>query len=50
MDVRNCKDCGKLFNYIGGAPLCQTCLKKLDDKFVQVKESRSRSSRGCRGE
>lgn len=38
MDVRNCKDCGKLFNYIGGAPLCQTCLKKLDDKFTQVKE------------
>lgn len=38
MDVRNCKDCGKLFNYIGGAPLCQTCLKKLDDKFAQVKE------------
>lgn len=38
MDVRNCKDCGKLFNYIGGAPLCQTCLRKLDDKFDQVKE------------
>ncbi|WP_167957811.1 flagellar protein [Anaerosporobacter faecicola] len=38
MDVRNCKDCGKLFNYIGGVPLCPTCVKKLDDKFVQVKE------------
>lgn len=38
MDVKNCKGCGKLFNYIGGAPLCQTCLKKLDDKFAQVKE------------
>ncbi|WP_310601950.1 flagellar protein [Anaerosporobacter sp.] len=37
MDVRNCKDCGKLFNYIGGMPLCQACLKRLDDKFVQVK-------------
>jgi flagellar operon protein (TIGR03826 family) len=38
MDVRNCKECGKLFNYIGGEPLCQTCLKKMDDKFAQVKE------------
>ncbi|WP_455716811.1 flagellar protein [Anaerosporobacter sp.] len=38
MEVRNCKDCGKLFNYIGGMPLCTTCLKKLDDKFIQVKE------------
>lgn len=38
MDVRNCKGCGKLFNYIGGTPLCQTCLKKMDDKFAQVKE------------
>lgn len=38
MDVRNCRECGKLFNYIGGDPLCQTCLKKMDDKFDQVKE------------
>lgn len=38
MDVRNCKDCGKMFNYIGGPPLCTTCLKKLDDKFAIVKE------------
>lgn len=38
MDVRNCKDCGKMFNYIGGPPLCITCLKKLDDKFAIVKE------------
>lgn len=38
MDVRNCKGCGKIFNYLCGAPLCPTCLKKLDDKFDQVKE------------
>ncbi|SHO49476.1 flagellar protein [Anaerocolumna xylanovorans] len=38
MDVRNCKNCGKLFNYIGGQPLCPTCMKALDDKFDQVKE------------
>jgi len=38
MDVRNCKSCGKMFNYIGGAPLCPACLRKLDDKFAEVKE------------
>lgn len=38
MDVRNCKGCGKLFNYIGGTPLCPNCIKALDEKFVQVKQ------------
>lgn len=38
MEVRNCKDCGKLFNYIGGTPLCPACMKKLDEKYAEVKE------------
>ena len=38
MDVRNCKTCGKLFNYIGGSPLCPSCNRVLDEKFSQVKE------------
>lgn len=38
MDVRNCKDCGKIFNYLSGAPLCPACMKKLDDKYSIVKE------------
>ena len=38
MDVRNCKSCGKLYNYIGGPPLCPSCVKALDDKFDQVKQ------------
>lgn len=37
MEVRNCKGCGRLFNYMGGAPLCQMCKKKLEDKFQEVK-------------
>ncbi|MBP3489137.1 MAG: flagellar protein [Roseburia sp.] len=37
MDVRNCKNCGRLFNYIGGAPLCQACQKKMEEKFQEVK-------------
>ncbi len=38
MDVRNCKSCGKVFNYIGGQPLCPQCLKAMDDKFDDVKK------------
>ena len=36
MEVRNCKGCGRLFNYIGGVPLCGDCKAKLEDKFVDV--------------
>lgn len=38
MEVRNCKECGKLFNYMQGVPLCPACTKKLDEKFIEVKE------------
>ena len=38
MEIRNCRDCGKMFNYINGAPLCPTCMAKLEEKFQQVKE------------
>ena len=37
MDVRNCKMCTKLFNYLGGQPLCPECIKELDVKFDEVK-------------
>ena len=37
MEVRNCKGCGKIFNYIGGMPMCEACKKELEDKFQQVK-------------
>lgn len=38
MDVRNCKNCGRLFNYIGGTPVCPSCQKEVDEKFTQVKQ------------
>lgn len=38
MEVRNCKGCGHLFNYMGGAPLCERCRKALEDKFQEVKQ------------
>ena len=37
MDVRNCKQCGRLFNFIGGAPICPECNKAAEDKFDDVK-------------
>lgn len=38
MDVRNCKGCSRLFNYIGGQPLCPECIKALDVKFDEVRD------------
>ncbi len=37
MEVTNCRDCGRLFNYMGGARLCPACQKKLEEKFQEVK-------------
>lgn len=36
MEVRNCKQCGKLFNCIG-KPICPECLKKREEEFREVK-------------
>lgn len=38
MEVRNCRNCGKLFNYIGGVPICPSCKEALEDKFEEVKQ------------
>lgn len=38
MDVITCKSCGRLFNYVSGAPICQNCVKKLEEKFTEVKK------------
>lgn len=37
MELMNCRNCKKLFNYITGEKLCQQCKKDLEDKFVEVK-------------
>ena len=36
MEVKYCKSCGRLFNYIGGPSICANCQKKLEDKFQEV--------------
>jgi hypothetical protein len=38
MDVRTCKSCGRLFNYLSGEPLCSACRDVNEKKFVEVKE------------
>lgn len=38
MDVRTCRGCGRLFNYIGGAPFCPACREEQEKKFTVVKE------------
>lgn len=37
MEIRNCKECGRIYNYVSGANLCPRCIKKMDEKFQEVK-------------
>lgn len=36
-DVRNCRKCGKIYNYIGGSPICPACKQLEEDDFQKVK-------------
>ena len=38
MEVRNCRGCGRLFNYLHGQQLCPGCMGELEEKFQNVKE------------
>ena len=38
MNIRNCKVCGRIFNYVSGPVLCQACRESLEGKFQEVKE------------
>ena len=38
MNVRNCKNCGRLFNYIAGPPICPECKDQIEKKFQKAKE------------
>lgn len=38
MNVRNCKKCGRLFNYVSGMPVCPSCREGLEKKFQEVKD------------
>ncbi len=38
MDVRNCRKCGRVFNYVNGVPLCPQCKQKQEEDFQKAKE------------
>ena len=38
MNVRNCRKCGKIFNYVVGPSICPSCREKMEVKFAEVKE------------
>ncbi|MBO6132832.1 MAG: flagellar protein [Lachnospiraceae bacterium] len=37
MDVRNCRKCGRIFNYTGSSRICPQCLEKQEEEFQKVK-------------
>jgi len=37
MNVKNCIKCGRIFNYVAGKRLCQSCRKDLEDQFKDVR-------------
>lgn len=38
MELMNCRNCKRLFNYISGEKICPGCRDALEDKFNEVKE------------
>ena len=38
MEVKNCRKCRSLFNYIAGPQICPQCREKLEAKFQDVKK------------
>ena len=38
MEVRTCRQCKRLFNYLTGPSICGSCKEKLEEKFIEVKE------------
>ncbi|MCQ2492981.1 MAG: flagellar protein [Lachnospiraceae bacterium] len=37
MNVKSCRKCGRMFNYIAGMHICPPCREKLEEKFLEVK-------------
>lgn len=38
MEIRTCKQCKRIFNYLTGPAICPACKDKLEEKFIEVKE------------
>jgi len=37
MEIRPCRDCRRLFNYLSGIQLCPDCRERQEDKFQEVR-------------
>jgi len=38
MNVKNCRKCGRIFNYVVGPPICPACREAVEAKFQGVKK------------
>lgn len=38
MNIKNCRSCGRIFNYVAGAVICPACREGQEAKFQEVKE------------
>lgn len=38
MNVKNCRKCGRIFNYVAGPPICMKCREETEAKFQEVKK------------
>lgn len=38
MELKNCRKCGKMFNYVMGLPICPACRDKAEEAFQRVKK------------
>ena len=49
MGVSNCARCGKIFNYVTGQRICESCRKELEKDFQKVKDYiRNNPNKGIR--
>ena len=46
MNVRNCRLCGRIYNYVTGPNVCPACRDSMEAKFQEVKEY-IRTHKGC---
>lgn len=38
MELKNCPKCGKMFTYTGASVVCEKCVKKDEEKYLELKE------------
>lgn len=49
MGVSNCARCGRIFNYVAGQRICESCRKELEKDFQKVKDYiRNNPNKGIR--